>query len=60
MGALVGAMIIIVMRTIKDIPTALIAVGSLTALIYIKRMNEPLLMGAAALIGLFLKLGIRH
>jgi chromate transporter len=59
-GALVGAVIIIAMRSIKDIPTTLIAIGSLLSLIYIKRMNEPLVMATAAIIGLFLKLGIRH
>jgi chromate transporter len=60
MGALVGAVIIIAVRSIKDTSTTLIALGAFLALIYVKKMNEPLVMAAAALIGLFLKLGIRH
>ncbi|WP_153796181.1 chromate transporter [Foetidibacter luteolus] len=56
-GALVGAVIVIATRSIYDVPTALIAVTSLLALIYIKKLQEPQLILVAALIGLMLKIG---
>ncbi|WP_426330005.1 chromate transporter [Pedobacter sp. R-06] len=54
-GALVGSVIVIGMRSIKDIPTALIAVAAILSLIYIKKLQEPYIIGAAAAIGLFIK-----
>jgi chromate transporter len=54
-GALVGSVIIIAMRSVIDIPTALIAVASVLSLIYIKKMQEPYIIGAAAIIGLLIK-----
>lgn len=54
-GALVGSVIVIGMRSIKDIPTALIAVAAVLALIYIKKLQEPYLIGIAAIIGLLIK-----
>lgn len=54
-GALVGAVIIIAMRTIVDIPTVLIAIFSMLALIYIKKLKEPHLILASAIIGIILK-----
>lgn len=54
-GALVGAVIIIAMRAIVDIPTALIATFSMLALIYIKKIKEPHLILASAIIGILLK-----
>lgn len=54
-GALVGSVIIIATRSIVDIPTALIALASMTALIYIKKVQEPQLILAAAILGLILK-----
>jgi chromate transporter len=56
MGTLVGAVIVIGMRSIKDIPTAFIAVITLLALIYFKKLQEPLLILIAAIIGLILKI----
>jgi chromate transporter len=52
-GAITGAVYVVGRGAIKDIPTALIALGALFALIYTK-IPEPLLVCAAGLIGLFL------
>jgi chromate transporter len=54
-GALVGAVVIIAIRSIIDIPTALIAVASMLALIYVKKIQEPYIILVAAIIGLILK-----
>jgi chromate transporter len=54
-GALVGAVIVIATRSIIDIPTALIAIVSLFALIYFKNIQEPLIILIAALAGLLIK-----
>jgi chromate transporter len=55
-GALVGAVIVIASRSIRDIPTALIATGATLALVYFKKLREPYIILIAALIGLILKL----
>lgn len=55
-GALAGAVIVIAMRTIKDIPTALIALATVIILFRIKKVKEPRIILVAALIGLVLKL----
>lgn len=54
-GALVGSVIIIALRSIVDIPTALIAVAAVLALLYIKKMQEPYIIGIAAIVGLLIK-----
>jgi chromate transporter len=54
-GSLVGAVIIIGTRSITDITTALLAIASVLALIYIKKMQEPYIILIAAIIGLLLK-----
>ena len=54
-GALVGAVIIIASRTIVDIPTALIALGTGLVLIYSKKFKEPHLILLAAIIGLLIQ-----
>lgn len=54
-GALVGSVIVIATRSIKDLPTALIALSAVLALVYIKKLQEPYLIGAAAIIGLIIK-----
>lgn len=56
MGTLVGAVIVIGMRSIKDIPTALIAIASLLALIYFKKLQEPLIILIAAVTGIIVKI----
>lgn len=54
-GALVGSVVIIGLRSITDIKTALIAIASIFALIYIKKIQEPYIILVAAAIGLILK-----
>jgi chromate transport protein ChrA len=55
-GALVGAVIIIAIRGIVDIPTLLIALVSMIILISSKKIKEPYIILAAAMIGILLKL----
>jgi len=55
-GALVGSVIIIGLRSVVDIPTALIAIASVLVLIYIKRLQEPYIIGIAAIIGIAIKM----
>ncbi|MDB5120692.1 MAG: chromate transporter [Sphingobacteriales bacterium] len=54
-GALVGSVIIIASRSIIDIPTALIAISTVLALIYVKKIQEPHVIFAAALLGMIIK-----
>ena len=54
-GALVGSVIIIGLRSIIDIPTALIGLAAVLALIYIKKLQEPYIIGLAAIIGILIK-----
>jgi chromate transporter len=54
-GALVGSVIIIAMRSIVDIPTVLIAVAAMLLLIYSKKIQEPYLILIAALLGIIIK-----
>src|SRR5215210_3004536 len=55
-GALAGAVIVIAIRTIKDIPTACIALATILVLLNSKKVKEPYIILIAALIGLVLKL----
>jgi chromate transporter len=54
-GALVGSVIIIALRSIIDVPTALIGISAVLALIYIKKLQEPYIIGIAAIIGIIIK-----
>jgi chromate transporter len=54
-GALVGSVIIIGLRSIIDIPTALIGIAAVLALIYVKKLQEPYVIGIAAIIGALIK-----
>ena len=54
-GALVGAVMVIASRAIVDFPTALIAVLSALALIYVKKIKEPPLIILSALAGIVIK-----
>jgi chromate transporter len=54
-GALAGSVIIIATRSIIDIPTAVIAVVTIFALVYIKKIQEPHVIFVAAIIGLVIK-----
>lgn len=55
-GALTGAVIIMATRSINDIPTALIAIGTILLLIYVKKLKEPHLIAIAAFVGVLFKL----
>lgn len=54
-GALVGAVVVIAMHSVIDVPTALIAVGSLFLLIFIKKIKEPQIILISAVLGLIIK-----
>ena len=54
-GALVGAVVIIGIRSIVDFPTAIITFVSVIVLIFFKKIKEPLIILIAAIIGLLLK-----
>ena len=54
-GALAGSVIVIAIRTIKDIPTAIIALATVVILIKTKKVKEPYIIFIAAIIGLILK-----
>jgi len=55
-GALMGSVIVIASRSIKDIPTFLIALASLLVLIYNKKIKEPVIIILAALLGVIIKI----
>ena len=55
-GALVGAVGVIASRSMLDIPTTLIAITSIFALLYIKKIQEPYIIAVAALLGIVIKL----
>jgi chromate transporter len=51
-GAIAGSVVIIAKRTIVDLPTALIAVGTIVLLWRFKKLQEPVVIAAAAILGL--------
>ncbi len=51
-GAITGSVIVIAKRSIMDIPTALIAVIAVALLWKFKKLQEPVIVAAAAIIGL--------
>jgi chromate transporter len=55
-GALVGSVLIIGSRAIVDFPTAIISIAAATALIYVKNLREPYIIGIAAILGILLKI----
>ncbi len=54
-GALLGAVIVIARRTLVDIPSIIIALTTIIALLRVKKLNEPIVILIAAGIGLLLK-----
>jgi chromate transporter len=54
-GALAGAVVIITLRTITDVPSILIAIATTVILVYTKKIKEPHIILAAALLGLLMK-----
>lgn len=55
-GALVGSVIVIAKRSIIDVPTIAIAILSIAALLYYKKIQEPYIIAVAAVLGLMIKL----
>jgi chromate transporter len=55
-GALVGAVIVIAIRGLVDIPVVIIALATVVALVKIKKIQEPYIILIAAVVGLVLKL----
>ncbi len=51
-GAITGSVIVLARRSIVDIPTALIAVITIALLWKFKKLQEPIIVAAAAVIGL--------
>jgi chromate transporter len=54
-GALAGAVVIIGLRSIIDIPTGIIALAVIFTLLFIKKLQEPYIILIAAVIGIILK-----
>lgn len=54
-GALAGSVFVIGSRSIVDVPSAVIAVATALALIYLKKLQEPYLILIAAVVGFCLK-----
>ncbi|MBO9674265.1 MAG: chromate transporter [Sphingobacteriaceae bacterium] len=55
-GALVGSVVVIALKSIVDIPTAIIALASGFSLVYIKKLQEPQLIAIAAVLGIVIKM----
>jgi chromate transporter len=55
-GALVGAVVVIGSQSITDLSTATMALLTVLALIYIKKIQEPYIILIAAILGIILKL----
>jgi len=54
-GAIVGAVLVLGKRQISDLPSALIALATMTALLRFKKIQEPLIILVAAIVGLLIK-----
>ena len=57
-GALVGAVVVIATRSIVDIITALIAIITVCALLFVKKIREPYIIAVAAIIGVIMNMGM--
>ncbi len=55
-GAIAGAVIVLAKRQFIDITSVLIALATLLVLLRVKKIQEPMVIAAAAIIGLLLKL----
>jgi chromate transporter len=54
-GAIAGAVIVLGKRTLTDIPTVLIALTTIGILLKFKKLQEPVIIVVAALLGILLK-----
>lgn len=59
-GAITGSVIVIAKRSIIDIPTGLIALITIALLWRFKKLQEPVIIAAAAIIGLILYPLVKH
>ncbi len=59
-GAITGAVIILGRKSILDIPTALLALVTVTLLFKSKKIKEPIIVLAAAIIGFFIYPLVHH
>jgi chromate transporter len=59
-GAITGSVIVIAKRSIVDIPTALVALATVALLWRFKKLQEPVVVAGAALIGLVLYPLLHH
>jgi chromate transporter len=59
-GALSGAVVVIATRSIRDVPTVIITLATLTILWTTKRVPEPLMILGAAVIGLVIYPLVSH
>lgn len=59
-GAITGSVIVIAKRSIVDIPTALMALATIVILWKYKKLQEPVIVAGAALIGLVLYPLLHH
>ncbi|MES2069300.1 MAG: chromate transporter [Pseudomonadota bacterium] len=59
-GAITGSVIVIAKRSIVDIPTALIAVVTIALLWKFKKLQEPVIVVAAAVLGLIIYPLVHH
>lgn len=55
-GAIAGAVLVLGKRTITDLPTVIIALTTIALLWRFRKLREPLIIAAAAIIGVILKL----
>jgi len=55
-GAIAGAVLILAKRTLTDVPTIIIAIITAAILFRYKKLQEPLVILAAAVVGIMLKL----
>lgn len=55
-GAIAGAVVVLGKRTLTDIPTLVIALTTITILFRFKKLQEPFIILAAAIIGIVLKI----
>jgi chromate transporter len=54
-GAIAGAVMVLGKRTLTDLPTIMIAIGAVVLLFRFKKLQEPAVIVAAALLGILLK-----
>jgi chromate transporter len=58
-GAITGAVVVLGERSVTDVPTALLAMAAAVLLWKVKKLPEPAIVLAAAIIGLFVYSGMR-